>query len=155
MHFDQPIGFSLGKYTVGNSATMEGCLAIGTIVDVFYKRGLHYVTLEFMRPQSMDVPGRGTSHRFDLPCTAITSTWDVAVQPDLDGCTPIGEGSQDGCPALVWGRAGSPARGEPSFVTEVRAYVDEVSRQKALHAWQADEDRRINSAGPRARQVAA
>lgn len=75
VQFNQPIGFSLGGFTVGNAATMTRCTAVGTIVGVEDRDGRRFVTIEFDEPQAVDVPEGATSKRFELTHTNITSTW--------------------------------------------------------------------------------
>lgn len=75
VQFNQPIGFSLGGFTVGNAATMTRCTAVGTIVGVEERDGRRFVTIEFDEPQAVDAPEGATSKRFELTHTNITSTW--------------------------------------------------------------------------------
>lgn len=80
MRFNQPIGFSLGGFTVGHAATMARCQAVGTIVGVEDRDGRRFVTVEFDEPQPVDAPERTTCKRFELMHTSITSTWTRSEQ---------------------------------------------------------------------------
>lgn len=79
--FRQPVGTSVDNFTVGDLATMVRCHSVGVIIDVRPAGGRLLVTVEFARPQPVDVPEGAFASRFELDRRNITST----QRPGLDG----------------------------------------------------------------------
>ena len=71
----QPVGYSVGGFTVGNLATMVRSKAVGTIIALGERDGQQTVTLEFEQPQPVDAPEGATATRFELSWRNISSTW--------------------------------------------------------------------------------
>ena len=71
----QPVGYSVGGFTVGNLATMVRSTAVGTIIALGERDGQQTVTLEFEQPQPVDAPEGATATRFELSWRNISSTW--------------------------------------------------------------------------------
>lgn len=100
IQFEQPVGHTVGGFTVGHLATMNRSKAVGTIVKVEEgTRGLE-LTLEFAEPQPVDAPEGVTSRRFQLDWRNISSTWaptNTGKLRDLEGflrTTKAGQGGE-------------------------------------------------------------
>ncbi|CAE6795354.1 hypothetical protein R70006_05047 [Paraburkholderia domus] len=59
----------------------------------------------------------------------------AAPVESIEGCSLLQTGERDGRPAIVWGRYGVAAAGEPSVVRVLRIYKDVASREKVLAAY--------------------
>jgi hypothetical protein len=75
VQYDQPIGTTVGGFTVGHRATVSFTKAIGTIVGVGVSDGTTMVTLDFAEPQPVDIPEGARTKRFFLDFKSIKSTW--------------------------------------------------------------------------------
>ncbi|MBK4735997.1 hypothetical protein [Noviherbaspirillum pedocola] len=79
IQFDQPIGHSVGGFTVGHQATMSSSKAQGTITGLKHENGQLIVSLFFAQPQPVDAPQGALCHYFHLNWRNITSTWRPAA----------------------------------------------------------------------------
>lgn len=80
----QPAGFTMGGFTVGHAAKMNGNSNEAMIVDVIGDESPLCVVLEYPEPQPVDCPQGGMSTRFQVPATKVSSTWCKSPTPQLD-----------------------------------------------------------------------
>lgn len=79
MKFNETIGFTVGGFTVGHKATMNGSKAVGTIAGISEDTGRMRILLAFPEPQPGDGPEGATATRFELDWRNISSTWREAA----------------------------------------------------------------------------
>lgn len=73
---NEPAGYSVGGFVVGHSAKMNGFSQEATIIDLLDDGPRLKVLLEFDEPQpAVGVEGEVHTRFFEVPFTAISSTW--------------------------------------------------------------------------------
>lgn len=75
MKINETIGYTVGGFTVGHKATMNGSKAVGTIAGISEGEECTKIVLAFEEPQPVDVPEGATATRFELSWFNITSSW--------------------------------------------------------------------------------
>lgn len=71
----KPAGYTIGGFTVGHNAKMNGNSAVAMIVDLKTIGDVLAVLLEFSEPQPLDVPEGATTRFIEVRSQLISATW--------------------------------------------------------------------------------